>query len=524
MNRNRRIYAAAALLALCASSQGQELLLEPVASSFDTATSVCAPPGDTERLFVTTKGGVIHIIRDGAILPTPFLDISTSMSAYEGILSMVFHPDYSTNGRFFLVYNDTLDQSHLTEFLVSSDPDLADPSSGTELLTPFQQPGHVHNWNCLKFGPDGMLYVGTGDGGGYHGLPADSSSSQDLSNTQGKILRLDVDAPAPYIPADNPFVGQPNVAEEIWVYGLRQPWRFGFDSITGDMFIGDVGQTTREELDFVPGGSGGGLNFGWACREGTVCNSLSGCSCPNSTSYVEPVLEYGHGGGLCCIIGGEVYRGQAMPSLHGTYFYADYCSARVWSLRYDGATMTEHQERSLEFVTADGTPLTTINSFGIDAEGELLVIGNFPSAVFRVIPAPTCGTSNFCVTSPNSVGAGALITSAGTTSFASNDFQLEVNDLVPGQFALCYYGANDIQVPFMDGYRCIGGQTRRINPPVLASVTGFLRREIDLGNQSGSNQITPGSTWHFQAWYRDPNGPGGSGANLSDALTATFCP
>jgi len=524
MNRNRRIYAAAALLALCASSQGQELLLEPVASSFDTATSVCAPPGDTERLFVTTKGGVIHIIRDGAILPTPFLDISTSMSAYEGILSMVFHPDYSTNGRFFLVYNDTLDQSHLTEFLVSSDPDLADPSSGTELLTPFQQPGHVHNWNCLKFGPDGMLYVGTGDGGGYHGLPADSSSSQDLSNTQGKILRLDVDAPAPYIPADNPFVGQPNVAEEIWVYGLRQPWRFGFDSITGDMFIGDVGQTTREELDFVPGGSGGGLNFGWACREGTVCNSLSGCSCPNSTSYVEPVLEYGHGGGLCCIIGGEVYRGQAMPSLHGTYFYADYCSARVWSLRYDGATMTEHQERSLEFVTADGTPLTTINSFGVDAEGELLVIGNFPSAVFRVIPAPTCGTSNFCVTSPNSVGAGALITSAGTTSFASNDFQLEVNDLVPGQFALCYYGANDIQVPFMDGYRCIGGQTRRINPPVLASVTGFLRREIDLGNQSGSNQITPGSTWHFQAWYRDPNGPGGSGANLSDALTATFCP
>ena len=524
MNRNRRIYAAAALLALCASSQGQELLLEPVASSFDTATSVCAPPGDTERLFVTTKGGVIHIIRDGAILPTPFLDISTSMSAYEGILSMVFHPDYSTNGRFFLVYNDTLDQSHLTEFLVSSDPDLADPSSGTELLTPFQQPGHVHNWNCLKFGPDGMLYVGTGDGGGYHGLPADSSSSQDLSNTQGKILRLDVDAPAPYIPADNPFVGQPNVAEEIWVYGLRQPWRFGFDSVTGDMFIGDVGQTTREELDFVPGGSGGGLNFGWACREGTVCNSLSGCSCPNSTSYVEPVLEYGHGGGLCCIIGGEVYRGQAMPSLHGTYFYADYCSARVWSLRYDGATMTEHQERSLEFVTADGTPLTTINSFGIDAEGELLVIGNFPSAVFRVIPAPTCGTSNFCVTSPNSVGAGALITSAGTTSFASNDFQLEVNDLVPGQFALCYYGANDIQVPFMDGYRCIGGQTRRINPPVLASVTGFLRREIDLGNQSGSNQITPGSTWHFQAWYRDPNGPGGSGANLSDALTATFCP
>ena len=281
MNRRCRIYAAAAVLALCASSQGQELMLEPVASGFDTATSVCAPPGDTQRLFVTTNGGVIHIIRDGVVLPTPFLDISASMSSYEGILSMAFHPDYATNGRFFLVYNDTLEQSHLTEYQVSSDPDLADSSSATELLTPFQQPGHVHNWNCLKFGPDGMLYVGTGDGGGYHGLPADSGPGQDLSNTQGKILRLDIDAPAPYIPSDNPFVGQPNVAEEIWVYGLRQPWRFGFDSVTGDMFIGDVGQTTREELDFVPGGSGGGLNFGWACREGTVCNSLSGCSCPN---------------------------------------------------------------------------------------------------------------------------------------------------------------------------------------------------------------------------------------------------
>ena len=523
MNCNRRIHAAATLLALCASTQGQELLLEPVASGFDTATSVCAPPGDTERLFVTTEGGVIHIIRAGAVLPTPFLDISSSVSTQEGLLSIAFHPNYSTNGRFFIVYNDSLGLSHLTEYHVSSNPDVADPGSATEILTPFQQPGPIHNWNCLKFGPDGMLYVATGDGGGYHGLPPDSSSSQDLSNTQGKILRLDLDAPAPYIPANNPFVGQPNVAEEIWVYGLREPWRFGFDSLTGDMFIGDVGQTTREELDFVPGGSSGGLNFGWACREGTVCNSLPGCSCPNSTSYTEPVLEYSHAGGLCCIIGGEVYRGLAMPSLHGTYFYADYCSARVWSLRYDGTTMTEHQERSLEFVTASGTPLTTVNSFGLDAEGEILVIGNFPSAVFRVIPAPTCGTSNYCLTSPNSIGAGARITNAGSTSFASNDFMLEVNDLVPNQPSLCYYGPNTLQNSFMDGYRCVGGQTQRLNPPLAASVTGYLRHVIDLENQ-GANPITPGSTWHFQAWYRDPNGPGGSGSNLSDALTATFCP
>ena len=523
MNRRRRIYAAAAVLALCASSQGQELMLEPVASGFDTATSVCAPPGDTQRLFVTTNGGLIQIIRNGAVLPTPFLDLSPSMSSYEGILCMAFHPDYATNGRFFLVYNDTLEQSHLVEYLVSSDPDVADPNSSTQLLTPFQQPGHVHNWNCLKFGPDGMLYVGTGDGGGYHGFPADSGAAQDLSSTQGKILRLEIDAPAPYIPLDNPFVGLRVVAEEIWVYGLRQPWRFAFDALTGDMFIGDVGQTTSEELDFIPGGHPGDLNFGWACREGTVCTGITDCSCPDS-SYVEPILEYNHGSGLCCIIGGEVYRGLAMPTLHGTYFYADLCSGRVWSLRYDGTNMTDHQERSLEFVTSDGSPLNTVYSFGTDSEGELLVIGNFPTAVYRVIPAPTCSTSNYCETSPNSVGVGALITNAGSTSFAMNDFQLDVNDLVPNQFALCYYGPDSIQDPFMDGYRCIGGHTQRLNPPTLASAAGYLRREIDLENQGIQNQITPGSTWHFQAWYRDPNGPGGSGSNLSDALTATFCP
>jgi glucose/arabinose dehydrogenase len=444
------------------------------------------------------------------------------MDATQGLLSMAFHPDYAANGRFFITYFDSSGQSHLTEYLVSSDPNVANPSSATPILAPVLQPSPIHNWNCVKFGPDGLLYLATGDGGGYHGLPPDSGSAQDLSNTEGKILRLDIDAPAPYIPSDNPFVGQPGVAEEIWVYGLREPWRFAFDALTGDVFIADVGQTTREELNFIPGGHPGGLNFGWACREGLTCTGITGCTCPSST-HEEPILEYPHGDGLCCVIGGEVYRGLAMPELHGTYFYADLCSGRIWSLRYDGTNMTEHQERSQELVTQNGTPITTVYSFGSDADGELYVLGNFPSAVFKIIPAETCGTTNYCATSPNSVGAGARISSTGSTSAASNDFQLLVDDLVPYQFTLCFYGSSAVQVPFNDGTRCVGGRIQRLNPAILASSAGHMSRSVDLQSQ-GQNPITPGSTWHFQAWYRDQNGPGGSGSNLSDALTGTFCP
>ena len=258
MNRTRRLSFAIALLALSASVDAQELTLERVADGLGSATSLCAPPADTQRLFVTTTDGAIHVIEDGVLLPNLFLDLSGVVaSGNQGLLGMTFHPDYASNGRFFVVYLDNTNNSSIVEYQVSSDPNVADQSSATHILGPFQQIGVVHFWNCLKFGPDGMLYVSTGDGGGYHGFPASNGAAQDITNTQGKILRLDVDIPFPHIPADNPFVGVPNAAEEIWVYGLRQPWRFAFDALTGDVFIGDVGQTTREELDFIPGGGPG---------------------------------------------------------------------------------------------------------------------------------------------------------------------------------------------------------------------------------------------------------------------------
>jgi len=524
MSITRIRLAGLASIALSAPVAAQQVMLELVADGLGTATSVSAPPGDT-RLFVTTNDGLVRVVESGVVLPTPFLDLTGDMSStFEGLLGMTFHPDYDQNGKFYVVYFDALDRSVLVQYQVSADPNVADPASAQTILGPFVQPGHIHNWNCLKFGPDGMLYVSTGDGGGYHGLPPDSGNSQDLSNTQGKILRLDVDLPAPHIPPDNPYVGQSGAAEEIWVYGLRQPWRFDFDMVTGDVFVGDVGQTTREELNFIPGGHAGGLNFGWACSEGTSCTGITGCGCPDA-AFEDPILEYAYGGSLCCIIGGEVYRGAAMPALGGTYFYADFCSGRVWSLRYDGTTLSEYQERSLEFVTSWGTSLSSVNSFGEDGFGEMLVLGNAPSALFRVVPAPDCGSTNYCVTAPNSEGPGAVIGQLGTPSFVTNDLVLEATGAAKGTFGLFFYGPNMTQTPLGDGFLCVGGTTQRINPPQVSSQAGIFRRPLDLQNQDpGPNVITPGSSWNFQCWYRDPNGPGGAGFNLSDAMTTDFCP
>jgi len=412
----------------------QHLMLEFVVSPgnggvFDKATSVCAPPDETERLFITTADGIIHIVSNGAVLPTPFLDISdktlygtTDPSFGEGLQSIAFHPNYATNRKFYVLYLEGAGAqgpfaSHLVEYKRSvANPNTADANSATQILGPVQQPGHVHNWDCLKFGLDGMLYISTGDGGGDHGISSDSGRGQNLASTLGKILRINVDIPSPYIPTDNPFVGQPRVAEEIWAYGLRQPWRFAFDSDTGDMFIGDVGQTTREELDFIPGGSSGGQNFGWACKEGTFpvqaglnsancaqhtarfpLTDIAGCLCPNETSYIEPILDYPHGAtGGCSIIGGEVYRGLILPVDPGTYFYGDYCTAEVFSLRYDGENITNFEVVSTQqfpLETVDGDTMPSINSFGIDASGEIYIVAGWAggpglndTVIYRIIP------------------------------------------------------------------------------------------------------------------------------------------
>jgi len=335
-----------------------------------------SPLGDS-RLFIVEKGGVIRIVKDGSLLPSPFLDLSSKVSGgpEQGLLGLAFDPGYATNGRFIVHYTDVSGNTTLSAYRVSAtDPDQADPATETILLT-VEQPFPNHNGGQILFGPDGMLYLGLGDGGSG-GDPG--GRGQSLADLLGDILRLDVSSGTSYtVPPDNPFVGQTGPRPEVWSYGLRNPWRFSFDAATGDLYIGDVGQNVWEEVDVVAAaaGAGRGANFGWNVTEGRHCYASPGC---DTSQFTMPVLEYSHAQG-CSISGGYVYRGAAIPALQGHYFYADFCSGWVRSFRMqDGQAVEPYQWPTL-------APGGSVTSFGQDAAGELYIM-IAEGRVFRIVP------------------------------------------------------------------------------------------------------------------------------------------
>jgi hypothetical protein len=364
-----------------------------IASGFANPTYVTSPPGDFDRLFVTEQfTGRIQIVERGVVLTTPFLSVSgknSSSGNERGLLGLAFHPRYAQNGRFFVYYTRLSDGASIIErYNVSAnDPNVADPASGVLVIPPISQPFSNHNGGCLQFGRDGYLYVGLGDGGSA-GDP--SCNAQNGQSLLGKILRLDVDSANP-VPPTNPFVGNPAFRAEIWALGLRNPWRFSFDRQNGDMFVGDVGQDTREEVSFQPGSSTGGENYGWKIMEGENCFSTAACQpgfppC-RDPRLVMPIHTYPTGSD-CTVVGGYVYRGCAIPDLIGTYFFADYCSARIWSFRYDGANKTAFVERTTELRPAVSPFITSITSFGENARGELLIVSR-PGNIFQVVARGT---------------------------------------------------------------------------------------------------------------------------------------
>jgi hypothetical protein len=348
-----------------------------VASGFASPLDLQSAPEDRDRLYVVEQGGRIKVILGGQVSPEPFLDISDRIRAggERGLLGLAFHPEFSSNGRFFVNYSNPSGATRIAEFRATS-ADRADPDTERVLLL-VPQPFSNHNGGSVAFGNDGLLYIALGDGGSG-GDPL--GSGQDLGVLLGKILRIDVDSGGPYaVPADNPFLSTAGAEPEIWAYGLRNPWRMSFDRATGDLYIGDVGQSQREEIDVGLAARGGGENYGWNETEGTLCfNPSSGC---DTSGITMPILEYSHGEG-CSVTGGVVYAGCRMPDLVGTYFYGDFCTGFVRSFRLANGTVTDGRDW-----TAGLEGIDRISSFGTDADGEVYVVDH-GGEVYRLEPEP----------------------------------------------------------------------------------------------------------------------------------------
>jgi glucose/arabinose dehydrogenase len=356
-------------------AQRRPLRLVPI-GRFQSPTALAAAPGDRRRVFVVEQGGRVRVVRGGRVIGRPFLDISRLVTAggEQGLLGMAFAPDYARSRRFYVHYSDRSGDNRVVEYRAQSD-DLADADSARLVL---QAPGleSNHNGGQLAFGPDRLLYIALGDGGGGNDEHGSRGNAQDLGSVLGKILRIDPSRRqgglAYRIPSSNPFANRGGARGEIYSYGLRNPWRFSFDRSTGDLTIGDVGQNAVEEIDFVRRGRGRGANFGWRPFEGT--NRIY----PNESApgHVRPVIQKSHDDGYCSITGGYVVRDPGVPSLRGRYVYSDYCNGTIRSARLRPGRATGDRGLRLPRVA-------NVSSFGEDARGRVYVL-SLTGPVYRL--------------------------------------------------------------------------------------------------------------------------------------------
>lgn len=397
-----------------AEAQNVNVRTKRIVAGLTFPTYVTHAPGQPNRLYIVQKGGSIRIfdLSTNTLLPTPFLTVAvtggTTANDERGLLGLVFDPGYAKNGQFYIYYTG-LNTNVLARYTRSAaNPDVAN-ATGVTMLS-WSDPFTNHNGGWLGFGPDGNLYVATGDGGSANDP---NGNGQNLNSPMGKLLRIKptIGGAAPYytVPAGNPFAGGATTDDNVWSYGLRNPWRCSFDRQTGDLWIADVGQNAVEEVNFQAAGLAGGRNYGWRCMEGLNCTSLSGCTC-NAATLTNPIRTYGHvagtGGGFS-ITGGYVYRGCLINGLQGTYFYADYVNNNVWSFRYNSATNTQSEFtiRNTQMTPSlDGFTLNQIVSFGEDANGELYVVdqgSTTDGAIYKIVPptgdaacAPPCAPAD----------------------------------------------------------------------------------------------------------------------------------
>jgi uncharacterized repeat protein (TIGR01451 family) len=382
----------------------------------------------SQRLFVVEQNGHIRIIKNQALIEKIFLDISSRVSCCgeRGLLGLAFPPNYANKGYFYVNYTNSGGDTVVARYYVTTDPDVADPNSEEILLT-IVQPFANHNGGHLAFGPDGYLYIGTGDGGSG-GDPY--NNGQSLNTLLGKILRIDVESgTTPYaIPATNPFASSAANRREIWAFGLRNPWKFSFDRQTGDLYIGDVGQTAYEEIDFQSASSPGGENYGWKIMEGTHCYNSNSC---NQSGLTLPVAEYNHGEG-CSVTGGIVYRGQRFPRLNGTYLYGDYCTGRIW-----GLTLLLKSQQNVQLFDAS----YPISTFGEDEAGEIYLTDYEAGAIYQITDASSSSNVDLEITTsdtPDPVVRGENLTTTITmTNKGSSPATLvQTNVTLPSAFTL----------------------------------------------------------------------------------------
>ena len=374
-----RIFVTLALAATTAFAADLRLELRPIITGLSQPLGI-RHAGDG-RLFIVEQGGRILVYNGTSVLPTPFLDIRSGVSCCgeQGLLGLAFHPNYASNGFFYVNYTDLGGDTVVARYRVSAtDPNRADAGSAS-LILHVSQPFANHNGGNLLFGPDGYLYIGMGDGGSG-GDPG--NRAQNLNELLGKMLRIDVNGAAPYaIPPTNPFANSTNARREIWAYGLRNPWRFSFDRENGDLWIGDVGQNAWEEVDLQRASSNGGENYGWRRMEGTHCFNPS-TNCAAGSTLVLPVLEYSHADDNCSVTGGYRYRGTKYPRLRGMYLYADFCTGKIWGATETGSTWTTRLLLDVTF---------PISTFGEDVNGELYLSDHGNGRVLAIVDAEPIG-------------------------------------------------------------------------------------------------------------------------------------
>lgn len=389
-----RAGAAAAMALLCGQAAAQTTFsAQRIASGLTRPVFVTAPPGDFNRLFIVEQrgsGGVgnrayikILNLSNNTINALPFLAITgVATGGEQGLLGLAFDPNYATNGRFYVNYTAADWTTHVVRYTVSAgNPNQADALSATTVFTQ-PQPFDNHNGGWLAFGPDNFLYVALGDGGSG-GDP--QNNAQSLNTILGKIVRIDVSSLPYTIPPTNPFFGSTSARQEIWAYGLRNPWRNSFDRATGQLYIADVGQEVWEEINVQPAATTGpARNYGWRCYEGNNPFITGGCAPMGTMTF--PVHTYQHtaAGGECSVTGGYVYRGCKIPDLRGTYFFADWCANRISSLRYENGTVSQVTNRTAQLTPVGGPAPAGIVSFGEDAAGEMYFMGS--GNLFKIVP------------------------------------------------------------------------------------------------------------------------------------------